>query len=142
MSSSWDDAKPNLAKLPPQLKQNLTQPIPVRPEEVYGGIHIFKKTQGLHHPNGRILVSKYYKDAGEESKPTDALQIDFSDFTGRTAVGTLVLKKTQAQVILTSMMRTFLQIGGSVAELESALQAATNQLQTSVAKPYTYEDPK
>ena len=121
----WDwGMRPNLSKLPLHLRESLTETIPLRPGEVYGKVLIFNKTTGLNHPNGRILVTNYHKDAARPVGPPDGAQIDMVDFSGRLPLATCLLRKKQVPDILRGLMRSFLAMGGTVEELHSAIDTA------------------
>lgn len=64
MSSPWDDAKPNLSKLPPHLRDALNAPVPVKPGEAQGRLSVITRRAGLNHPNARIWVNAIQQKDG------------------------------------------------------------------------------
>lgn len=76
MSSPWDQAKPDLSKLPVHLRESLTAPVPVKPGEVLGRVSILTKRTGLNYPNARIWINPIRR----EDKQT--LVIEFTDHRG------------------------------------------------------------
>lgn len=113
----WGDRTPDLSQLPPHLRESLTEPIPLRPGEVYGRVLIYKKTPGLNHPNGRILVTKYYKDVTKPTGVPDGAQFDMVDFTGRGALSTVILTQDNIPPVMGGLIRSFLSMGGTREEL-------------------------
>jgi hypothetical protein len=120
----WNGIGPNLSKLPPHLRDNFSGDIPLRPGEVRGRVIIFKKTPGLIHPNGRILVSHYHKDAACPIGRPDGAQVDMTDFTGRAALATFLLEKQQVPAILAGLVHSFLAMGGTEKEITEVFDAA------------------
>lgn len=123
---NWGNIGPDLSKLPPHLRENLTEPIPLRPGEVRGRVFIFRNTPGLNHPNGRVLVAPYHKDVAQPSTTPDGAQIDVADYTGRLPLATVVLAKKHMPDVMKGLVRNFLAMGGTREELleminESAL---------------------
>lgn len=127
----WGSVGPDLSKLPAHLRENLTESIPLRPGEVYGRVLIFRKTPGLNHPNGRILVSNYHKDAANPSGPPDGAQIDLADFSGRLALSTFFLAKDKVPPVLGGLIRSFLAMGGTEEELRTVIAQAVRPLKLS-----------
>lgn len=114
----WGGIGPNLSKLPPHLRGSLGEPIPLRNNEVHGRVFIFRNTPGLNHPNGRILVTNFYKDAAAPTGIPDGAQIDVSEFSGRLALATMVLPKKHMPVVIRELVRSYIAMGGTIDELQ------------------------
>jgi len=117
----WGAIGPNLSKLPPHLRESLSENIPLRPGEVHGRVLIFRKTPALIHPNGRVLVTKYYKDAARPVGIPDGAQIDLVDFSGREPLVSVLLVKENVPAVLGGLVQSFLAMGGSADDLHAAI---------------------
>jgi hypothetical protein len=120
MSNPWDfGARPNLARLPAHVKEQMSQPVPLRPEEVLGRLMVFQNTSGLNHPNARFLVTAFREGAENYSGPPDGAQLDVMDFSGRVPLSSMILPKTTVESLLVGLARCYLEMGGTIGELES-----------------------
>lgn len=119
----WGAIGPNLSKLPQHLRESLTDNIPLRPGEVYGRVLIYRKTPALNHPNGRVLVTKYYKDAARPIGVPDGAQIDLVDFSGHEPLISILLAKESIPAVLGGLVQSFLAMGGSADDLHTAIDA-------------------
>jgi len=136
----WPGAPgPNLTKLPQHIREQIAQPVPLRPSEVRTKISLFQVTSGLQHPNGRVLVSEFRQDPDNYVNKPDGIQIDGSDFYGRKPLLSIVLDKKTAQPVIENMLRCFLALGATKEELAALVSRAEQPLERLQATTY-YED--
>jgi hypothetical protein len=138
MSNPWDN-RPNLSKLPHLIREQLNQAVPHRPNEVATKTVIFKKTQGLIHPNARLLITEHRKDPNVFSGPPDGIQIDSMDFSGRVPLLSLILPKVSVPAVLENIIRGYLALGGTEEGLAEIQAKAKRPLQGMGLTTY-YED--
>lgn len=119
----WDfgDIQPNLSKLPPHLRENISKTLPLRPYEVHSRIFILRKSPGLNHPNGRVNVSDFYKDAVRPTGVPDGAQIDTTDFSGRLALASFILAKDKVTAVISGLAKSYMRMGGTREELLAAI---------------------
>lgn len=111
-------AGPDLRKLPLQQRKSLTNPIPLRPGEVYGRVMITSEKHGLHHPNGRISLTVQREDGATESRFNNKVRIDMSDQSARIPLVTVLLDKEPLETVIKSAVVAYLQLGGSLKDLK------------------------
>lgn len=121
MSDFWD-RKPDLSRLPEHIKQGVRKALPLREYEVRGKILIFPvATQGLNHPNGRILSSPYKPRSADESY-TEGLQIELLDFGALGPLATFIISLESAPTMFTGLFRSFKRCGGDLAALKQIIE--------------------
>jgi len=120
MSNPWDfGARPNLSKLPAQVKEQMSQPIPLRPEEALGRLMVFRNTSGLNHPNARFLVTSFREGIDNYSGTPDGAQLDVMDFSGRIPLSSMILPKETVESLLVGLTRCYLEMGGTGEALDA-----------------------
>ena len=91
MSTPWDEIKPNLSKLPIHIREALSEPTPLQPNEVHGKLLIQRRKEGLNHPNARIRVSKLIKT--EHGQQIPQLSLEFCTHRGLALVMSTIDKE-------------------------------------------------
>lgn len=131
--------RPNLAKLPTVIREQLAQPVPLRPNEVRAKIVIFRKSPGLIHPNGRVYVTEYRKDANNISGSPDGIQIDSADFSGKSPLSSILLTKQDIPAVIENMLRIYRTLGATDEEINALQKRAEKPLMALRANTY-FED--
>ena len=130
----WGTIKPNLSKLPPAIRKQLSIPIPFRPGEVHAKVIIFNTRPGQNIPNGRMYVTAHNDDPMNATP--DKIQLELCDFTARYPVAAVVLHKDIVAQAIVSMVKTYLKIGGSLEDIQLGLsapaQAPTHAVETPI----------
>lgn len=111
------DKKPDLTRLPEHLKQTLTKPLELRPDEVHVKLRIYKeiKAAGYNIPNARLLAGPFIPTA-EGTKP-DGVQIELVDFKGHVPLVMSVLSLEKALIFLKGFIKTYKRCGGDIQSL-------------------------
>lgn len=112
----WDNSgnAPNLSRLPLEVREGMTRPIPMRTDEVYAAVMIFKQSPGLNHPNGRCHVSPYRTTHNAVVSMDKGIQLDFTEFSGKLALATVVIDVNTAEPFISNMLRAYKELGGDV----------------------------
>lgn len=118
----WKGPKPNLSKLPPYLRKNATESIPVRDTEVHANVRVFEDKPGLNYPNGRIYATCYTKD--HEGGTPEKLQLDGVDFTGKIPIFTILISKDNMREFVRGVLLQYMKLGGSEEDLKALLNHA------------------
>jgi hypothetical protein len=128
MTDYWDNSglAPNLSKLPLHIREGMTTPIPIRPDEVNAALMIYKQTPGLNHPNARCNVTSFRRDGSSGISIDLGAQIDFSDFTGRIALATAVISKDVLPKVIEGLLRAYMGFGG---DLDAVIASAKGERQ-------------
>ncbi len=118
MRDQWDNRGmvPDLSRLPPEIRATFTQPISLRPDERYTAFVIYANTPGLFHPNARLNVARFKKEAEGSSaiNVNDGFELDIRDTTGRVNLATAVISKENFEPLLAGMIRIYREMGGDV----------------------------
>jgi len=112
----WDNSggQPNLSRLPVEVREGMARPIPMRDDEVYAAVMIFKQSPGLNHPNGRCNVVAY-RTTNNAVVPMDkGIQLDFSEFSGKFPLATVVIDVKGAEPFVANLLRAYAELGGDV----------------------------
>ena len=131
--------RPDLRKLPQVVREQLSQPVPLRPTEVHAGVLLFQTTPGLNHPNGRVLVSSHRKDPEAYTAVPDGIQIDLTDFYGRKPLASIVLTPAAVVPVLENLIRCYVALGATAEDVQQRLSNATLPAERLQATTY-YED--
>lgn len=120
---SWDGSRPNLAKLPKQLKDTLNQKIPLDIDEVYATVVLFQP-RGLNHPNGRIRPAVWNKKEGSKAK---GVLIDAKSHTGRQVLASLGIEKEKIPKFIYHLLKSYIKVGGTVDEINQIVKDISNE---------------
>ena len=112
----WDNSggQPNLTRLPLEVREGMARPIPMRDDEVYAAVMIFRQSPGLNHPNGRCNVAAYRTTQNAVVPMEKGLQIDLAEFSGRFPLATVVIDLNHSEAFLSNLMRAYASLGGDV----------------------------
>lgn len=134
----WDppNTSPDLSRLPPQLREALNQPIPLRPDEKNAAVMLFNKTVGMNHPNGRCNVVPFKRVENSVVAMEKGLQLDFSEFTGRVPLATVIINFTDGAAFAASVLRAYLSLGG---DLDVVLNAVNTKREQTTRTEYFEE---
>jgi hypothetical protein len=137
-SNYWDNSnfRPDLSRLPREIRENLSAPTPLRPEEGYATVILFQRTPALNHPNARCNASLYRNEENALVNVPIGAQLDFADYTGRIPLATVVLGKDVLEKTLSSMLRVYTQMGGNV---EDVIAASKRDVYTEASVIYAEE---
>ena len=118
-NAPWGTAKPNLAKLPPEIRKQLSQPIPMRTDEVHVKAVLFSTRPGQNIPNARLYISSHNDDPVKTI--SDKVQFEICDNTARAIVAAVVLDKKVVASVIGAMVKAYLRIGGSLSDIDANL---------------------
>jgi hypothetical protein len=139
----WDGSGagvgPNLAKLPLEIREQQTRPMPLREGEAYGRVVLFRKSPGLVHPNGRVNVTVHQSDPLDVAAVA-GVQIDATDFSARIPLATLILAKEGVPGVLTNLLRAYMQLGGTDADIERCIATARKAPTISMTAVVNFEE--
>ncbi len=137
-SNLWDNKhfSPDLSKLPREVRESLTQPIPLRPEEAYATVIIYQRTPALNHPNARCNATLYQHEENALVNIPMGVQLDFLDYTGRIPLATAVLGPDILKLTLTSMLRVFTRMGG---DINAVIEASKHDVSLQASATYVEE---
>lgn len=120
--SPWDrPTAPDLSKLPAHLRPGLSEPLPIRDNEVNAKIVMFQQ-RGLNHPNGRIWVRPFVDDPTAVTTAPSAAEIQLTDFSARLPLGAVVVGRKALLPLLRSLLLTYKEVGGDLVELANELE--------------------
>ena len=125
----WDNSggQPNLSRLPIEVREGMARAIPMRDDEVYAAVMIFRQSPGLNHPNGRCNVSAYRTTLNAVVPMDKGLQLDFSEFSGKFPLATIIIDIKTAEPFIANLLRSYAELGGDI-------QAAVTRSGTSRTK--------
>lgn len=125
MANPWDPngRGPDLSRLPANLKEQLTSPIPLRPLERYARVIVFNRTPGLVHPTARLLATDNRSPDNITGRP-DGVQVDAMDFTGRIPLVSFIMEKDTTANLLTGLLRSYMNLGGTEADIAGLVTEA------------------
>lgn len=131
--------RPDLRRLPQVVREQMSQPVPLRPTEVHASVLLFQSTPGLNHPNGRVLVSPHRKDPDNYTGVPDGIQLDMTDFHGRKPLASVVLTAKAAIPVLENLIRCYMALGATPEDVQQLVSNAKLPVERLQATTY-YED--
>lgn len=122
----WDSARPDLSKLPPEIKDQL-DPLPLGNTETRAKITIFRNPhfQGLSHPTGRLFIAAHQPNA-EIVDQYEGLILQLVDFTGHTPLACAVVNTEQAAILFQGLITEYRRSGGDLQNLQKLLEETIN----------------
>lgn len=131
------DKRPDLSRLPPELREQVREPIPLRPLEFYDSLSITGAAS--FHRNVRINIGSYVPEPEEAlAGDTPCVHINMHDYTGKVTLGTIIITTQNIKTAMTSMLRAHLQLGGTLDILEE-IQAEARRIEERNLNAYTLD---